>query len=55
MGDLFICKLLKVELTVNAPEIDINEYQIQRKKLQYFLLTYRKYLTPPYIYKPSFS
>ena len=28
--------LLKVELTVNAPEIDFNEYQIHRKNYNIF-------------------
>ena len=40
------------ELTVNSPEIDFNEYQIHRGKSTTFFfinLTYRKYLTPPYL------
>ena len=39
--------MLKVELTVNAPEVDFNEFQIHRKKIQHFL-SYQKYLRPPY-------
>ena len=45
-------QILKAEFTGNAPEINVNEYQNTQKKLQPFLLTYRKYLRPSYTEVP---